>query len=439
MIVKDESQDLRQCLTSVQNLADQIVVVDTGSTDNTPFLAKEMGAEVYHFPWTNDFSEARNFALSKAQGDWIFVLDADEMLPAESQSILRQLIRPVSSPLRLYLPRIQNVLDPQNLSSRVDHYMVRVFPNHPDLIFTGRVHEQVQSKNPELRTEQHPVPELILWHYGYTPARVSHKRKLARNQRLLKIALQNEPHNAFYWFNLGRTFRQTRDQDRALSAFEKALLLSKDLTPPPPYITACYIDTLSLLIQMDRPQAALQYAEKAPQTCLSCPDYWLNYGAIWLALKDFKHAIQAFEKARTRPPARGVLSDTSAHTWKPLMGLAEAYQAIGDSEKAIVYFQEALDVNPTHQQARLQLGYLHYESGAYTEALRHFEKALDLGNSSFSLYRGIGLCFLQTQRHTEARNAFLLALEAVNLSGDDQVNENVSGSTTGVSDAPPDD
>ncbi len=80
MIVKNEEKHLARCLSSVKDVADEIVIVDTGSTDKTIEIAESFSAKIFHFDWVNDFSAARNFALSKCTGDWILYLDADEEL-----------------------------------------------------------------------------------------------------------------------------------------------------------------------------------------------------------------------------------------------------------------------------------------------------------------------------------------------------------------------
>ena len=92
MIVKNEELNLAKCLMSVKPVADEIIVVDTGSTDKTKAIASALGAKVFDFPWTNDFSEARNYSLSKASGDWILVLDADEMVSPLDHDKLKKLI-----------------------------------------------------------------------------------------------------------------------------------------------------------------------------------------------------------------------------------------------------------------------------------------------------------------------------------------------------------
>ena len=90
MIVRDEERNLPRCLKSVKSIADEIIVVDTGSQDNTVLVAKELGADVYYFEWCDDFAAARNESLKHATGDWIFQIDADEELLPDSVSVLRK-------------------------------------------------------------------------------------------------------------------------------------------------------------------------------------------------------------------------------------------------------------------------------------------------------------------------------------------------------------
>ena len=92
MIVKNEEKYLARCLQSAKTIVDEMIVVDTGSSDRTKELATIFGAKVFEFPWENDFSSARNHSLSKASGDWILILDADEVVAPGDQSYLRELI-----------------------------------------------------------------------------------------------------------------------------------------------------------------------------------------------------------------------------------------------------------------------------------------------------------------------------------------------------------
>src|ERR1019366_8922929 len=131
-----EEKFLAQCLKSVRGFATQIVVVDTGSTDRTVEIAREFGAEIYSFPWCDDFAAARNAALEHATGDWILMLDADEELPsAQHAALLADLKK--SGVLAHRLPLV-NAGQNDGRS-----FVPRLFRNAPDVYYSGRIHEQV--------------------------------------------------------------------------------------------------------------------------------------------------------------------------------------------------------------------------------------------------------------------------------------------------------
>ena len=97
LIVKNESENIGRCLDSIKNISDEIIVVDTGSTDDTVEIAKSFGARVYFYGWDNNFSNARNHALDKATGDWIIFLDADEYFGPNTQKQLRTVLERISN------------------------------------------------------------------------------------------------------------------------------------------------------------------------------------------------------------------------------------------------------------------------------------------------------------------------------------------------------
>ncbi len=137
MIVKNKEKFLAKALASIQDVADEIVVVDTGSTDRTVEIAKSFGATIGHFEWTGDFADARNAALDLCTGDWVLALDADEELTPGSGDNLRQLInRPTQRPT-IYLPRIINLVNGSEADA-IEHYGPRLFPRQPSLRW-GRV------------------------------------------------------------------------------------------------------------------------------------------------------------------------------------------------------------------------------------------------------------------------------------------------------------
>src|SRR6185437_14325062 len=135
--VKNEEKFIGQCLKSVKDIAGQIVVVDTGSTDRTIETARKSGAEVHSFAWCDDFSAARNAALEHVTGDWVLALDADEELSAKDHSQLSRAMGDANT-LAWRLPSIDVGRELDGWS-----YVPRLFRNAPGLFYVGRVHEQI--------------------------------------------------------------------------------------------------------------------------------------------------------------------------------------------------------------------------------------------------------------------------------------------------------
>ena len=181
MIVKNEEKNIGSCLDSISPLVDEMIVVDTGSTDRTKDIARAFGAKVYDFGWTDNFSEARNFSLSKASGDWILVLDADEVIAPFDQKVLKHLLsRPaykstaLTITTRNYVVPVTALQWTANDGSYIKEEAgtgwypsrkVRIFPNNPHIRFELPVHEFVESsiqkagiRNMEIRIPVH--------HYG---------------------------------------------------------------------------------------------------------------------------------------------------------------------------------------------------------------------------------------------------------------------------------
>ena len=125
MITKNEEKNISRCLNSVKEIVDEIIIVDTGSTDNTIEIAKSYGANIYHYDWTNDFSDARNKSLEKATKDWILVLDADEELPYEEGLKLKNVIN--TSQMEGLFLRLENIIGDRNLGDAV---VLRAFKNN---------------------------------------------------------------------------------------------------------------------------------------------------------------------------------------------------------------------------------------------------------------------------------------------------------------------
>lgn len=221
MIVRNEEANLPACLASAQGLFDEVVVVDTGSTDRTAEIARSFGARVFDFVWVDDFAAARNAALARATGDFAFWLDADDVIdPPEREKLKAVLGRLGEGGEAAYVVRC--ACDPDSDgggATVVDH--IRLFPVRGDVRWSYRVHEQIL---PALRVAGVPVKwtDVVVRHTGYTD-RALRRRKLERDEGILRGELEERPDDPFVLFNLGSIAIELQDWSVALGHLEKSL------------------------------------------------------------------------------------------------------------------------------------------------------------------------------------------------------------------------
>ncbi|KLU62985.1 SPBc2 prophage-derived glycosyltransferase SunS [Peptococcaceae bacterium CEB3] len=219
LITRDEEQSLPACLESIRDLAAEIIVVDTGSRDETIQIAAAAGARIFHFPWSGDFSAARNYALSQAHGDWVLVLDADERLQVVEHTTLRGLLD--NEGADGYYLEIQNSLAPGLVSH---DKAVRLFRNKPCYRFRGAIHEQIAPSILEYGgPERLACAPLVLLHEGYTPEKMKLKRKSERNIEILERELRLQPDDPFLLYCLGLEHYQNNQVGQGLAHLENAL------------------------------------------------------------------------------------------------------------------------------------------------------------------------------------------------------------------------
>ena len=218
MIVKDEASRLEACLRSVSGLADQIIIVDTGSSDGTPELAASLGAVVHHFPWSGDFARARNESLRHAAGDWVLILDADEAVDASDHGTIRRVIDQETAPayrliLRNYFQgggqTVQGEAVRRNDSTYAqgagyshfaDGRAVRLCRRLPGLAFEGRIHELLE---PWFQARGLEVRDLdaVIHHFGKAdPAREAAKK--AHYLELARLDAADHPEDGLRQFHV---------------------------------------------------------------------------------------------------------------------------------------------------------------------------------------------------------------------------------------------
>jgi len=224
MITKDESETLGRCLGSVAPLVDEIVIVDTGSRDQTVSIAEKAGAGVIRAPWNDDFSAARNLSLEAASGEWILVVDADEVLENAHRARLEERLRSHDAPAYSV-----EIVSPKGAGLSERAHITRLFRNEPAHRYQGRVHEQILGavcRKLGRETWTPPRSELRFIHDGYRPDKRSARKKAERNRRLLSQEIRDRPSDPGPRFLMAREIVPRVDGDLlAMPEAEEALAL----------------------------------------------------------------------------------------------------------------------------------------------------------------------------------------------------------------------
>ena len=336
MIVRDEAAMIEAAIASVQGVADEIIVVDTGSTDATAALAAAAGATVVHSSWQDDFAAARNVSLAHCQGDWVLILDADERLQADSHPALRRLVQSRAGTVpAAYRLRLFNWTGPDRRSGS-EHGVIRLFPRLPGLHFHGRFHEHLRYVDAATSAPgSHPVavteaPEVRIDHLGYCRDVVQERGKLARNLTLIELSLREEPDEPRHYYHLG-TIHWAADRHReALAALETGARKAERQHPPHAQLALIQTLRIACLVALGNHSQALSLAETCDPLCAAETDYWYAVGHARQAQGERQAAITAFRRALEAERRPGGESVIGVSPWQSWLAIAEAQDALGD-------------------------------------------------------------------------------------------------------------
>ena len=340
MIVRNESAHLADCLESVKNEVDEMIIVDTGSTDDTLSIAQRYTPNVFTLPWQNDFSAARNFAIEHATGDWILALDADEEVQCQDPLSFHSLINKEKDKEAFLLPLLNPISDsPEEYNT---FYVLRLFRNNGNYQYVGKIHEQVTLPDQQ---KVGLAASPILKH-KLLPLKMRHQKR-NRNLHLLKKASQEEPHNPFLNYYLGVEWLMLGKSAYALPFLQKAY---SSLTDTNLLFRAPALKYLLLSLR------ALGRLDEALSLCLETSLYYPNFTDIFylggllleekeeylIALKWFNHAIDC-----GKPPAL-LRHLTGSESFLAYYHLGFCYEKIGKTLEARGAYETALELNPRY-------------------------------------------------------------------------------------------
>jgi tetratricopeptide (TPR) repeat protein len=363
-------------LASTASIVDEIIVVDTGSTDRTVEIAHQFGAKVSSFSWTNDFAAARNAALDQATGDWIFSLDADEELDVGSGQRLRTIIELPTPKLRSYGIQVKNIHNREEIPLIYLSYAKRLFPRHPRVRWVRPIHEQVVHLDDENLLDYVLTDQIVITHYGYARDIWEAKDKARRNRDMLEKAIKDNPNSAFDYYNLGQEHYTARRFSEALDCFERALALAKGATVLPNYYAYVYALAAGSCVETKHLDRGIEIGEEGLAR-FEYADLLVNLGSCYLLRGDFDQAVRCYTRARTLDGVQNLYSgDIGSTTWRPAQNLGDAYMLRGDPGRALEFFHQAIAANPDRPYPNLRAAAALIALGRGADAKRYIQKVL---------------------------------------------------------------
>lgn len=224
IIAKNEEKNLLRCLKSITNLADEIILVDTGSNDNTINIAKKFNANIIEFPWNNNFSDARNKALEHATKDWILIIDCDEALDI---SQIRDIKNTLSQASNIgFSLKLVNII---NNSPIEGEYLFRIFKNYSGFYFKGRINERIFNSSLEMDFKKNIMNlDYKLYNYGFDLDKKDLNKRCYRN---LSIYSDYEISNTtcIHYFDIANEYFLLGNYSKAVTNYSKALYSCDDI------------------------------------------------------------------------------------------------------------------------------------------------------------------------------------------------------------------
>lgn len=332
LIVKNEEECIEKCLESVKQHVNEIVLVDTGSTDRTVELAGKYADRIANFKWVNDFSKARNFSLECATNDWIFIIDADQAVIEWNDKAIDSFICG-SDQHKVGSVKIISCFDDNGYGKKVAERQTQLL-NKKYHCFKGSIHEQVTALDgsPFERVEV----DITLSHTGYTNDEIKRKDKTARNISLLKTALEQKGDDCYLWYQLGKSYVMNKNSDDACECFKNAmglvenfnLAFVRDLVTSYGY-SLCNIGDFKGALQIEKYHAFYS----------ASPDFNFLLGYVYMMNGLFSKAAETFLKCTTQK--NGEMEGVTS--WLPLYNIGVIFECLGKRDEALAYYKKCGD------------------------------------------------------------------------------------------------
>jgi len=367
MIVRDEEATLANCLESVQEVVDEMVVLDTGSRDRTIEIAQAAGAKVHSFEWGDDFAAARNAALNYVETDWVLVLDADEVLLPGVVPTLRTAMQDDHC-------LVVNLVRQELGANQIPYSLVsRLFRKHPNITFHRAYHESIDdSVMGLLQQESHwkvlELADIAIRHTGYTSDAIAQRQKAERARSIMERYLSDHAEDAYICNKLGALYLGEGKLEQGRELLQRGLQATT-LEPALRYELNYHLaSSYAELREFDLAERHFQSAVEQPISPYLKLGTFTNWGNLRMEQGNPVAAAVLFQKVVETEP-------TLPLGW---FNLGTALKDLGNLEDAIACYQQAIQLDPTYAQAHQGLGVAWMKGGRIVESQESFRKAITL-------------------------------------------------------------
>lgn len=353
VIVKNEAVNIGRCLQSVQTIANELIVVDTGSTDTTPEIARGFGAKLFFYQWHNDFAAAKNYALKQAKGEWIIFLDADEYIKPDKVHNVRPFIEQIAGNGRIdaVTCRMENT-DGYSGPLISSNPTIRIFRNRRAIRYQGKVHEWIYNAGKELGSVNDPRQEIVIVHTGYAQTAVPDKVK--RNTALLEEELAAGIVRKLTYHYLCDGYRVLGRYAKAIEYARRALAHGGHLTTP--YAYKPYVVLIACMTRLGTAseaeieavcQAALRRYSHHPELLLYQAFYLMTFQRYRQALTVLLQALAAHAAYGDQSLCNEFYGSLPA----AYLNLAKLYELKNEPLQALDYFCQVIRLSKHNGEA----------------------------------------------------------------------------------------
>jgi tetratricopeptide (TPR) repeat protein len=351
VIARNEEEFIAGCLDSARPFVDEMVVLDTGSTDRTEEIARAHGARVEHFTWCNDFGAARNAAIDAVTADWVLMLDADERLAPESGPLLHQLPDLLPPNCHGFTMRIESVHVVDTGEMAVGDRIPRFFPRDPHIRWIGAIHEDLRYAPDPKRTLLMAGTGLRAIHFGYDPSVYAARGKDQRNLEILQQAREQNPDDARMTYFTGQQHFANKRYRESLPWFTAFLESNHQL--PASYDVEAFSNLLTAQFEVGDSAGLRRTAEQAiARGAMSAASY-MAFGQDAEARGDLEQAVACYERTLDPNLPTGFTWDASVGSWRSRVRVALAEAQRGKFDRALEFLEQSLLDAPTQHLANI--------------------------------------------------------------------------------------